>query len=333
MISVVIPSYNSNQNIINCVKSIHYQKFKKFEIIIVDDCSTDESINNLKKFLKKKRIKKVNIIKNRKNLGPGPARNLGVKYSKYQNILFIDSDVIIKKNTLKNFSQLIGKYNVLVGVYDDSVTPGSILGNTKGIYYYTIFNKKLIKYEIFDAAIAGIKKKVFLQTSGYNLRMDKNIDFENEELSYRIREKNEIYLTNKLKVKHVWPSNKKILITLLKRSSYFVEFKLIKKNYFSNEIIGKKELLKLLHNAVFSISLISNIFYGSINILVLSLLLSISFIIINFKYFIIIRKKKLNLLKYFFSLLIIQNTAFLGLLKGLLNFCLPNSSLKKKMRK
>ena len=54
MISVIIPSYNSNQNIINCIKSICYQKFKKFEIIVVDDCSTDESLNNLKNFLKKK---------------------------------------------------------------------------------------------------------------------------------------------------------------------------------------------------------------------------------------------------------------------------------------
>ena len=45
-------------------------------------------------------------------------------------------------------------------------------------------------------------------------------------------------------MKHVWPSNKKILITLLNRSSYFVEFKLIKKNYFSNEIIGKKRIIK-----------------------------------------------------------------------------------------
>ena len=158
MISVIIPTYNSNKNIINCIKSICYQKYKKFEIIVVDDCSTDESINNLKKFLKKKKIKKVNIIRNRKNFGPGPARNIGVKYSKYQNLLFIDSDVIIKKNTLKNFSELISNYDVLVGIYDDTVTPGSILGNTKGIYYYTIFNKKLVKYEIFDAAIAGIKK-------------------------------------------------------------------------------------------------------------------------------------------------------------------------------
>ena len=189
MISIIIPTYNSSKNIINCIKSICYQKYKNFEIIIVDDCSTDGSIENLKNYLKKEKIKKITIIRNRKNLGPGPARNMGVKYSKYQNILFIDSDVIIRKNTLKNFSELIDKYNVLVGVYDDSVTPGSMLGNTKGIYYYTIFNKKLIKYEIFDAAIAGIKKKVFLQVSGYNLRMDKNIDFENEELSYRIRKK------------------------------------------------------------------------------------------------------------------------------------------------
>ena len=221
----------------------------------------------------------------------------------------------------------------MVGIYDDSVTPNTVLGNTKGIYYYTIFNKKLIKYEIFDAAIAGIKKKIFLQISGYDLRMDKNIEFENEELSYRIKKKNEIYLTNRLKVRHIWPSNKKIFFTLLNRSSYFVEFKLLKKNYFSNKIIGKKEFIKLLHNAAYSILLISNAFYQSTTILIISILLSISFFTINLEYFKIIRKKKLNLLKYYFSLLIIQNTAFLGLLKGLLNFCLPNSLLKKKIRK
>ena len=86
------------------------------------------------------------------------------------------------------------------------------------------------------------------------------------------------------------------------------------------KFLGKRELLKLLHNAAYSVSLISNIFYGSTKILVLSLLLSISFIIINFKYFIIIRKKKkkLNLLKYFFSLLIIQNTAFLWTFNGVI---------------
>ena len=333
MISVIIPSYNSKQNLINCIKSIISQKFKKFEIIIVDDCSTDGSLGILRNYLKKKKIKKIKIIKNKKNLGPGPARNIGVKSSKYQNILFIDSDVIIKKNTLKNFSELINKYNVLVGVYDDSVTPNSILGNTKGIYYYTIFNKKLIKYEIFDAAIAGIKKKIFLQISGYDLKMDKNIDFENEELSYRIKKKHEIYLTNRLKVRHIWPNNNKIFFTLLNRSSYFVEFKLIKGNYFSNEIIGKKELIKLIHNAAYSISLTLNIFCQSTPILIVSFLLSISFITINLEYFKIIRKKKLNLVKYYLSLLVIQNTAFLGLLKGLLNFFLPNSLLKKKIRK
>ena len=333
MISIIIPTYNSNQNLINCIKSIYSQKYKKFEIIVVDDCSTDESLYILKNYLKKKKIKKIKIIENKRNLGPGPARNIGVKSSKYQNILFIDSDVIIKKNTLKNFSELINKYNVLVGVYDDSVTPDSVLGNTKGIYYYTIFNRKLIKYEIFDAAIAGIKKKIFLKTLGYDLSMDKNIDFENEELSYRIQKKNDIYLTNRLKVRHIWPNNKKVFFTLLNRSSYFVEFKLIKRNYFSNQIIDKKELIKLLHNAGYSILLISNIFYQSRTILIISLLLSISFITINFEYFKIIHKKKLNLIKYYLSLLIIQNTAFLGLLKGLLNFCLPNSLLKKKIRK
>ena len=49
-----------------------------------------------------------------------------LKYSKYQNLLFIDSDVIIK-NTLKNFSELISNYDVLVGIYDDTVTPGVYL--------------------------------------------------------------------------------------------------------------------------------------------------------------------------------------------------------------
>ena len=72
MISIIIPSYNSNQNLINCIKSICSQKFNKYEIIVVDDGSIDNTVSEVKKsncILIENKInkEKVNIISHKYN--------------------------------------------------------------------------------------------------------------------------------------------------------------------------------------------------------------------------------------------------------------------------
>ena len=96
-ISIVIPMFNSEKYIQACIDSILEQNFKDFEIIIVDDCSTDRSAEIVKGF-KDNRIK---FIQRGKNSGAGSARNLGIELSRGKYIEFIDSDDLILQDTLR----------------------------------------------------------------------------------------------------------------------------------------------------------------------------------------------------------------------------------------
>ena len=93
--------YNTERYLAKSINSILNQKFKNFELIIVDDFSTDESGKILKKF-KNKRIKKFFL---KKHIGRTPALNFGLKKCKGEFIAILDSDDISLRNRL--FSQAI----------------------------------------------------------------------------------------------------------------------------------------------------------------------------------------------------------------------------------
>ena len=87
MISVVIPLYNKEAHIENTIKSVLNQSFQKFEIIIVDDGSTDNSISVVRKFSDSR----IHLVQ-QTNAGVSAARNRGIKEAKYNLIAFLDAD-------------------------------------------------------------------------------------------------------------------------------------------------------------------------------------------------------------------------------------------------
>ncbi|OWT33821.1 hypothetical protein BGI41_00455 [Methanobrevibacter sp. 87.7] len=95
-ISIIIPLYNTEKYLNENIDSILKQDFEDFEIIYVNDGSTDKSLEILESY-KDKRIK----IINQKNQGAAVARNTGLKHSNGEYIYFIDSDDYITPNTLK----------------------------------------------------------------------------------------------------------------------------------------------------------------------------------------------------------------------------------------
>lgn len=95
LVSVIIPTYNSGPYITEALMSVFGQTYKNFEIIVVDDGSTDETKNNLHSF-----INGVQCIY-KDNAGPASARNLGIKKSKGEYIAFLDSDDIWLPEKLK----------------------------------------------------------------------------------------------------------------------------------------------------------------------------------------------------------------------------------------
>ena len=100
IISIIIPVYNAEKHIEQCLRSILSQTFTNFEIICIDDGSTDKSLSVLKKQAKfDERIK----IFTQENNGPGNARNLGINNAKGSFICFIDiDDCFSNENALMN---------------------------------------------------------------------------------------------------------------------------------------------------------------------------------------------------------------------------------------
>ncbi len=107
-IDIILPNFNSSKYIEQTLKSIFVQSYKKWKLIVIDDCSNNKTKNILRKYSKHKKIK---IYWLKKNQGTGFCRNYGISksYSKY--IAFIDSDDIWKKNKLQNQITFMKKNN------------------------------------------------------------------------------------------------------------------------------------------------------------------------------------------------------------------------------
>lgn len=96
-ISIIIPIYNTEKYLSECIESVLTQSLYNVEVICINDGSTDNSLSILKDYAEKdNRI----VLINKENEGAGIARNVGIKEAKGNYIFFIDSDDCIAKNTL-----------------------------------------------------------------------------------------------------------------------------------------------------------------------------------------------------------------------------------------
>lgn len=103
-ISVIIPSFNEIGVLEECIESLGFQTERSFEIIVVDDGSTDKTLEILKNL--------VSTIPNfsfysQKHTGPGAARNLGAKFAKGKILVFVDADMTFDKDFLINLTKPI----------------------------------------------------------------------------------------------------------------------------------------------------------------------------------------------------------------------------------
>ena len=107
-VSVIIPIYNTEQYLRECLDSVVNQTLRDIEIICIDDKSTDNSLSILEEY--KKKDKRIMIIKQKTNQGQGTARNIGIKKAKGKYIMFVDADDWIELNSCEELYNHIEKY-------------------------------------------------------------------------------------------------------------------------------------------------------------------------------------------------------------------------------
>lgn len=163
--SIIVPAYNTEKYIDKCLKSIFSNTYKNFEVIIVNDGSTDKTEDIINKYIKK--YDNIIYIK-QKNMGLSLARNNGVKKATGDYLLFIDSDDYVEKNLLENINKNIDDLDVLRYqlniVFNDKIIPyeEKEFNATDGIDAF----EKIVKYKFIEmASLYVINRKYYLDNN------------------------------------------------------------------------------------------------------------------------------------------------------------------------
>lgn len=130
MISVIIPVYNCQKYLDRCIKSVQKQTYSDWELVLVDDGSSDNSLEIIKGY--SKQDERIKYYHKEKSEGAGPARNKGIEESSGEYVMFIDADDYMADNMLeKLFSAITEGYDVVVCGYQCYVEG---IGNTDKIF-------------------------------------------------------------------------------------------------------------------------------------------------------------------------------------------------------
>ena len=107
--SIIIPTYNAENVIKECINSVTQQKRPNVEILIINDNSQDKSLKICK--IEAKKNTAIRIFNNKRNLGVSLTRNRGIKKAKGKYLIFLDSDDLLYKKSLINLEKKIIKNN------------------------------------------------------------------------------------------------------------------------------------------------------------------------------------------------------------------------------
>ncbi|SEQ46033.1 Glycosyltransferase involved in cell wall bisynthesis [Hyunsoonleella jejuensis] len=178
-LSIIIPIYNNEEQIKRCLTSLLNQdlKLSEYEIIVVDDGSTDLSQSIVKQYAKK--YKNIHLYY-QKNAGSGAARNAGIEFSKGDYIYFLDADDYIAKNVLKRLIELckINRLEMLCfntkEIGADHFMPNTTTQNIQDISLDVINGKECIARHNFRTEVWWyITKRTFLLESGLKFPHDR----------------------------------------------------------------------------------------------------------------------------------------------------------------
>jgi len=105
LVSIIILNYNAGELLMNCVESVFQTEYSNFEVIVVDNISSDNSHKKCKE-----KFEKIQLIENSKNFGYCEGNNIGIRKAKGEFIVILNPDTIVESNWLDEFFVAHSKY-------------------------------------------------------------------------------------------------------------------------------------------------------------------------------------------------------------------------------
>lgn len=197
MISIIIPLYNKEAIVERSLVSVLSQNYDDYEIVVVDDGSTDNSLGIVKKIKDSNEDKgnKINIVI-QENGGPSKARNTGVKHAKGDWIVFLDADDELLPGALKHFMNLSIVHNevcfyscMFCNSYKGKVENGF---RAKDGYIQNPF-KAYVQNKLLTRTGAGMYSRELVLSCPFNEQLRRYEDFD---VWFRMYEKSPVYLSS-----------------------------------------------------------------------------------------------------------------------------------------
>ena len=179
LVSVIIPAYNAEKYLSQAIESILNQTFRDFELIIIDDCSTDNTWQVIDKY--HKADKRVVVSRNKKNLKLSRTLNKAIKVSKGKYIARMDADDISFPDRLEKQVKFM-EANLEVGISGGTMIIMDVSGKVTGERNYHTTDKKIrekiFRYSPFCHPSIIIRKSVLANSGLYNHYYNPAEDYE-----------------------------------------------------------------------------------------------------------------------------------------------------------
>ena len=198
LVSVVIASYNAGPFLERSLQSLRASTVLPLEVIVVDDCSTDNSAARAEEM-------GATILRTAVNGGPARARNLGAKAAKGDILFFIDSDVCVHPDTVLLVQDALADASpdAVIGAYDDAPDSREFLSQYRNLMHCFVHRTGSREAFTFWSGCGAIRRDVFIESCGFDERYAKPSIEDIEFGSRLIAAGRRILLRPDIEVKHL----------------------------------------------------------------------------------------------------------------------------------
>jgi glycosyltransferase involved in cell wall biosynthesis len=199
-LSVVIPVHNGGNQLLLCLQALLNSSFRDFELLVVDDCSTDTTPQIIQSY-------GVRYLRTTSKLGPAGARNLGASHAHGRILVFVDADVQVPPEALQI---IVEDFNhdpflaAVFGSYDQSPAEPGFFSQYKNLLHHYVHQRSSADAATFWAGCGAIRRKTFQELGGFDVEKYPRPTIEDIELGVRLKSHGlKVLLDKRLQVKHL----------------------------------------------------------------------------------------------------------------------------------
>ena len=199
-ISVIVPVRDGSKHLPRCLEALGRSEYSQFEVIVVDDCSTDNSPEIAAHY-------GARCFRTPQTMGPAGARNLGAQYAGGEILLFVDADVVVPPATLRQVAEDFVRDPELAAVfgsYDDTPAWPTFISQYKNLMHHYVHQTSSESATTFWAGCGAIRRTVFEEFGGFDSATYDKPSIEDIALGLKLTQsRRRIHLDKRIGVKHL----------------------------------------------------------------------------------------------------------------------------------